>query len=188
MSLTSYRAAPPRVKHLLCLQLDPGDGRLRPALFAWLFSSVPKASLEGNPGQSPSGAGRMYQGGVPLERAAGTFFFDFMTGNRPISAAFPAHLPEVPQRASLRQQDEGRNAPSRRERRGQTPDERPAGSAGGCLPRGRGTSRRPALPSGWRGCVAQARNPSISFDSGEHGFRVRDFIAPRNDDKRGKHQ
>ncbi|PPQ16777.1 hypothetical protein CV770_24455 [Bradyrhizobium sp. AC87j1] len=74
MSLTSYRAAPPRVKHLLCLQLDPGDGRLRPALFAWLFSSVPKASLEGNPGQSPSGAGGMYQPELPLERAAGTFF------------------------------------------------------------------------------------------------------------------
>ena len=50
MSLTSYRAAPPRVKHLLCLRLNPGDDRLRPALFAWLVSSVPKASLEGNPG------------------------------------------------------------------------------------------------------------------------------------------
>jgi hypothetical protein len=74
MSLTSYRAAPPRVNRCFAFVKVPGTVNEGPALFAWLASSVPKASLEGNPGQSPLGAGGMYQPGLPLERAAGTFF------------------------------------------------------------------------------------------------------------------
>jgi len=52
----------------------PGTVNEGPALFAWLASFVPKASLEGNPGQSPLGAGGMYQPDVPLARAAEPFF------------------------------------------------------------------------------------------------------------------
>src|SRR3569832_742939 len=80
MSLTSYRAAPPRVKHLLCLRLNPGDDRLRPALFAWLVSSVPKASLEGNPGAKPVGCGAYVSRRTGFGKGCGNVFFDFMTG------------------------------------------------------------------------------------------------------------
>ncbi len=55
-------------------------------------------------------------------KARGDVFFDFMTGEL---AAKSQHLPEVPQRASLRQQDNGETPFLRGERNGQVLDERP---------------------------------------------------------------
>src|SRR3954451_22849297 len=101
MSLTSYRAAPPRVNRCFAFVKVPGTVNEGPALFAWLSSFVPKASLDGHPGQRTLGAGGMYQTDVPLERATGTFFSTLLQRGGRICGLFGPPLPEVPQRASL---------------------------------------------------------------------------------------
>ncbi|MDD1582312.1 hypothetical protein C7U89_05010 [Bradyrhizobium sp. WBOS4] len=88
MSLTSYRAAPPRVKHLHAFG-KCRDGRLRPALLAWLFQSVPKASLEGNPGAVPIGCGAYVSRRAGFGKGCGHVFFDFMTGESTDFRCFP---------------------------------------------------------------------------------------------------
>src|ERR1700756_1468434 len=80
MSLTSYRAAPPRVKPLLCLRENAGDDGSGPTLLAWLASPVPKASLEGNPGAKPVGCGGYVPTRAAFGKGCGDVFFDFMTG------------------------------------------------------------------------------------------------------------
>ena len=88
MSLTSYRAAPPRVKPLLCLRENAGDGGLRADAVRVACFSRPKGFLGRQPRARPVGC----EGYVPTEAAFGKghegVFFDFMTvhgrGFRPI--------------------------------------------------------------------------------------------------------
>ena len=79
MSLTSYRAAPPRVNRCFALVKVPGTVNEGPALFAWLASSVPKASLEGNPGAKPLGCEAYVPTRAAFGKGRGDVFFDFMT-------------------------------------------------------------------------------------------------------------
>lgn len=110
MSLTSYRAAPPRVKLLPCPREKAGDGGLRADAVRVACFSRPEGFLGRQPRAKPVGCGRYVPTPTVFGKGCEDVFFDFVTGNGRGFRPNATDLPEVPQRASLRQQNSGENA------------------------------------------------------------------------------
>src|SRR5260221_7422218 len=106
MSLTSFRAAPPRDKPLRAFSEKPKR--------IWPTPEAPIPSggfLRRQPGPRPLGASGMYQRRCALERAASDSFRGFMTVKTryfPRQAPREAPLPEVPRKPSLVANEKGR--------------------------------------------------------------------------------
>src|SRR5258708_9377980 len=105
MSLTSYRAAPPRDKPLRASLKTETD-------LATPEAPIPSGGfLRRQPGPRPLGASGMYQRRCALERAASDSFRGFMTVKTryfPRQAPREAPLPEVPRKPSLVANEKGR--------------------------------------------------------------------------------
>src|SRR2546425_3946467 len=79
MSLTSYRAAPPRVKPLLCLRENAGDGGWRADAVRVACFVRPEGFLGRQPRAKPVGCGRYVPTWAAFGKGCGDVFFDFMT-------------------------------------------------------------------------------------------------------------